>query len=147
MSSVARLSSCIMCAGAAALAVTGIGVFAFGTPPMTHWVLMAHIAAAPVFALGVVAVALTHAGRSQKNASGVLLWLVLTCGLVVILSGALPMTPLFGTGGEHVLYLTHRYAAIVLAVALVFLPFTHRRPSSQSGNENAPAIGQSASIH
>jgi len=49
--------------------------------------------------------------------------------LVVILSGVLPMTPLFGTPGQHVLYLTHRYSAITLtaAVGLHLLSLKRRR--------------------
>ena len=48
-----------------------------------------------------------------------LLWLILLCGLVVILTGVVPMTPVFGTSGQHFLYLTHRYGGITLACAVV----------------------------
>jgi hypothetical protein len=38
------------------------------------------------------------------------------------------MTPLFGTPGQHLLYLTHRYSAIVLTAAvLLHLPMLGRR--------------------
>jgi len=54
--------------------------------------------------------------------------MILLCGLVVILSGVLPMTPLFDTKGERFLYLTHRYSAIVLTAAvLLHLPALFRR--------------------
>ncbi len=93
---------------------------------MTHWVLMAHVAVAPLFALGLAAVALTWSGLCHGGADSplscsaqALLWAVLLCGLVVILSGVLPMTPLFGTRGQHLLYLTHRYSAIVLTAAVL----------------------------
>jgi hypothetical protein len=57
-----------------------------------------------------------------------LLWVVLLAGLVVTLSGVLPMTPLLGTPGQHFLYLTHRYSAIVLTVAVLHhLPTLARR--------------------
>lgn len=62
--------------------------------------------------------ALTRAGRARKDAAGALFWLVLLSSVVVILSGVLPMTPLFGTVGQHIEHLTHRYPAIVLALAL-----------------------------
>jgi cytochrome b subunit of formate dehydrogenase len=136
MNSTARFSYCAMCAGAFVLAATGIGVFALGKAPMTHWVLMAHVAAAPVFALGLAAVALTWSGPGRSGSGGagrmgwaatVLLWVILVCGLVVILSGVVPMTPLLGTGGQRMLYLTHRYAGIVLAAAiLLHLPLRRR---------------------
>ncbi|MGA2175167.1 MAG: hypothetical protein ABSH38_09320 [Verrucomicrobiota bacterium] len=125
----------VMCAAGVVLAVTGIGTFALGKPPMTHWVLMAHVAAAPLFALGLAAVALTWAGccvpgaDSPLNAPAkALLWVILVCGLVVMLSGVLPMTPLIGASGQHILYLTHRYSAVVLTAAiLLHLPVLLRR--------------------
>jgi cytochrome b subunit of formate dehydrogenase len=130
MNSAAKLSYTAMCLGAAVLAASGIGVFALGRPPMTHWVLMAHMAAAPVFAAALAGVAVTWADLCRKGskprlgaAAKVLLWIILVCGLVVMLSGVLPMTPLFGTDGQRALYLTHRWAGIVLAAAvLLHLP-------------------------
>jgi hypothetical protein len=57
-----------------------------------------------------------------------MLWVVLLAGLVVTLSGVLPMTPLFGGEGQHFLYLTHRYSAMVLTAAvLLHLPMLGRR--------------------
>jgi cytochrome b subunit of formate dehydrogenase len=130
MNRLAKLSYFAMCLGLALLAVTGIGVFALGHPPMTHWVLMAHMAGAPLFAGGLAAVALTWADLCRKDsqprlgcAAKFLFWTMLLCGLVVILSGVVAMTPLFGTDGQHLLYLTHRYAGIVMAAAvLLHLP-------------------------
>jgi hypothetical protein len=53
---------------------------------------------------------------------------VLLAGLVVTLSGVLPMTPLLGAPGQHFLYLTHRWSTIVLTVAvLMHLPMLARR--------------------
>lgn len=111
-----------MVVAAAVLAVTGIGTFALGKAPMTHWVLMAHVSAAPLFALGIALVALARAERA-----GALFWFILACGVVVLLSGVLPMTPLFGTEGEHALYLTHRYSAIALAAGLALQLIVGRR--------------------
>jgi hypothetical protein len=125
-----KLSYGVLCAAGLVLAFTGLGTLAFGKPPMTHWVLMAHVAVAPLFALGLAAVALTWSGLCRGGGDSplsvpaqALLWVVLLAGLVVILSGVLPMTPLFGTQGQHLLYLTHRYSAIVLTAAvLLHLP-------------------------
>jgi len=133
----AKFSYVVMCLGVAVLTATGIGVFTFGKPPMTHWVLILHMMAAPVFALGLAAVALTWADLCRKGstprlgaAAKVLFWIILFCGLVVILTGVLPMYPLFGTGGQRLFYLTHRYAGIVLATAiLLHLPALRSRPA------------------
>src|SRR5437016_6174304 len=84
-----------MLAGGIVSAGTGIGTFALGKSPMTHWVLMAHVSAAPLFAIGLALVALTWAercrfgetGSRQSGLAKVLLWLILLCGVVVILSG------------------------------------------------------------
>ena len=136
MSRAARnLSYAVLCAAGLVLTATGLGTFALGKPPMTHWVLMAHVAVAPFFAAGLAAVALTWSGLCRGGADSPLscaaqamLWLVLLSGLVVILSGVLPMTPLFGARGQHFLYLTHRYSAIVLTVAvLLHLPMLASR--------------------
>ena len=35
-----------------------------------------------------------------------------------LISGVVPMTPILGTRGEHLLYLTHRCSAIVLTIAV-----------------------------
>jgi cytochrome b subunit of formate dehydrogenase len=130
-----KFSYGVLCAAGLVLAATGIGTFALGKAPMTHWVLMAHVAVAPLFALGLAAVALTWSGLcrggvdSPLNAPAkALLWIILLAGLVVTLSGVVPMTPLFGTPGQDLLYLMHRYSAIVLTAAvLLHLPMLGRR--------------------
>jgi cytochrome b subunit of formate dehydrogenase len=124
----------LMCLAGAFLALTGIGTYAIGHPPMTHWVLMAHVAVAPLFALALAAVALTWSGACTCGASSglsgtakFLFWVILLSGLVVLLSGVVPMTPVFGTRGQHALYLLHRYSAIVLTLAvLLHLPALFR---------------------
>jgi cytochrome b subunit of formate dehydrogenase len=123
---IAKLSYVILCMAGVFLAATGVGTFALGKAPMTHWVLMAHVAVAPLFALALAAVALTWADLGRGGAPSplniparVLLWIILLCGVVVLLSGVVPMTPLFGAKGQHFLYLTHRYGAIALTAALL----------------------------
>ena len=125
----------MMLAGALVLAASGIGTFVSGNAPMTHWGLMIHVAAAPLFAIGLAWVALTWPnvcgfGRESGRIRGIskfFFWLILACGLIVLLSGVVPMTPLFGTQGQHVLYLTHRYSGIVFAITLVLHLLTLRR--------------------
>ena len=122
-----RLAYGVMCLAGLVLAVTGVGTFLAGKAPMNHWVLMAHASAAPLFALSLAAVALTWPGNSRFGDTAsqpcclgrVWFWLILLAGLVVLLSGVVPMTPLFGTNGQHTLYLTHRYSAIVLTGAMI----------------------------
>ncbi len=124
----AKLAYAAMLVGGTVLAATGILTFGLGKAPMSGWVLMAHVSAAPLFAMGLAMVALTWADQARfgNTSSGqsvltkALLWLILGCGLVVLLSAVTPMTPLFGASGQKALYLTHRYSSIVLTGA-VFL--------------------------
>jgi cytochrome b subunit of formate dehydrogenase len=138
-----KLAYRLMLVGVLVLAVTGVATFALGRAPMTGWVLMAHVGAAPLFAVGLAWVALTWADRSRFGAGGqpqgglakALVWFILASGLVVILSGVVPMTPLFGTEGQHTLYLTHRYSAIALTAAVVLHLVTLRgRRGAQSAS-------------
>ncbi|MCC7376169.1 MAG: hypothetical protein IT581_16035 [Verrucomicrobiales bacterium] len=118
----------LMWLGILALAVSGIGTFVLGRAPMSHWILMAHVGASPMFAIGIAGVALLWpAPDSSKGwVSAALYWLLLLAGLVVILSGVLPMTPIFGTHGQHFLYLVHRYSGIVVAVVAVLHALSRR---------------------
>ena len=134
----AKLAYVAMFVGVLGLAVTGIFTFLFGKPPMTGWVLMAHVGMAPVFAIGLACVALTWAAYSrydnevspQSCFSKSLFWIVLVAGLTVILTGVIPMTPFFGTSGQHFLYQAHRYSGIVLAAAVAFHLFSVTRKRS-----------------
>jgi hypothetical protein len=118
----ARFAYALMFGGLITLAISGIGSFIAGKVPMAHWILMLHVGAAPFFAVGLALVALTWSGPSsfaadapaQSCKAKLLFWLMLICGLVVVLTGVLPMTPIFGTPGQDTLYLTHRYSSIVL---------------------------------
>lgn len=122
---IGKLGYAAMILSALALALTGIGTFVIGKAPMTHWVLMAHASAAPLFAIGLAVVALTWSERAAKgcdcacSCGSAMFWATLVFGLVVILSGVVPMTPIFGTKGQHALYLTHRYGAILLAFTML----------------------------
>ena len=108
-----------------ALGATGIGTFLIGSPPMTHWMLMLHVSFAPLFAIGLALVSLTWAARCVRSGAELgcaakgLFWLILIAGLLVMLSGIVPMTPVFGTDGERAMYFLHRYSAIVLAVLVL----------------------------
>lgn len=121
VSGFAKLAYLLMLVGLLALALTGIGTFVLGKAPMTHWILMAHVGGSPAFTVGLTLVALTWPARlgSHNGLARFLFWLLLTAGVVVVLSGVVPMTPLCGTHGQHLLYLAHRYGAIGLAAIAV----------------------------
>lgn len=117
-----RLAQLLTLLGVLALGASGIGSFVLGQAPMTHWVLMAHVGSSSLFTIGLTLMALTWTPRlAGHNGIGQFFyWLLLLVGLVVILSGVLPMTPLTGTSGQHLLYLVHRYSGMAVA-ALAFL--------------------------
>lgn len=109
------------------LAMTGLGTMLFGHPPMSGWFLMLHATAAPSFAIFSALLALVWADRSRPNCTTspfafvqrALFWLVLIAALVVILSAVIPMTPIFGTAGQHLLYEIHRFGSLVLFILVV----------------------------
>ena len=124
----------ILLLGVIGSALTGVGSLATGKVPMTHWVLMAHVGSGPLFAIGLALFAVTWASRSRlcdevagSCANKLLFWLLLVCGLLVILTGVVPMTPVFGTPGQHFLYLTHRYSTVVFTILFVLHAVTLRR--------------------
>lgn len=123
-----KFSYAVMLLGLIALAASGIGTFLFGQPPMTHWVLMLHVGASPLFTIGLTLVALTWPARccGQSCATKFFFWLMLLAGFVTIMSGVIPMTPLFGTEGQHTLYLTHRISGIVTTIVVVLHLLTLR---------------------
>ena len=135
VSALGKLAYAVMILAVLVLSLTGILTFVTGHAPMTHWILMLHVSAAPVFAIALAFVALTWSDRSRlrdartpySNVTKALLWFILACGLLVILTGVLPMTPLYGTDGQHFLYLTHRYSGITLACAVILHLLNLRR--------------------
>ena len=126
---IAKASYALLVLGTLLPAVTGIGTFLTGQAPMTHWVLMAHVGSSGAFSVGLALVALTASGTGsgQSVVNRFFYWCLMLAGLVVMLSGVIPMTPVFGTEGQHVLYLTHRYAGMAAAAALVLHFITRRR--------------------
>lgn len=109
------------------LALTGLGTMLTGRAPMSGWMLMLHCTAAPGFAVFAGLLALSWADRSRPNCDAspfafvqrAIFWLVLIALLVVILSAVIPMTPVFGTAGQHLLYEIHRFGSLVLFILVV----------------------------
>jgi hypothetical protein len=129
-----KLAYAVLFLGVLCAALTGISSLIAGKVPMSHWVLMAHVGSGPLFAIGLALFAITSAersrlgretGRSCVNKS--LFWLLLVCGVIVILSAVIPMTPTFGTPGQHFLYLTHRYSTVIFTILFVLHAITLRR--------------------
>lgn len=111
-----------------ALGITGLGTFALSSKPMTGWVLMAHATFAPPFAICIAALAISWVERCRfgQNAPSpfgagqkFFFWLILLASLFVILSAVIPMLPLAGTHGQELLYKTHQYSSLLLAVFVV----------------------------
>lgn len=121
-----NLAYLMMLLGAAGLAATGLGTLFFSKTAITGWVLMMHVGCAPLFAVGLAGVALTWAGR----ANGLRFWLVVACGLVVLLTGVLPMTPLCGTDGQRLLASVHLFSALLLTALLALHFLRWRRQMS-----------------
>src|SRR5687768_11840424 len=70
-------------------AVTGIGSVIITGKTIAGWTLILHCLAAPLFAVGIAAVALMWAGRYMEGGSAagaVVFWLMLASGMVTILS-------------------------------------------------------------
>ncbi len=125
---VGKLAYALMFAGALVLGASGIGTFATGNAPMTGWILMAHVGSSGMFSIGLMIVALTWTSpvAQRGGISWLFYWILLLSGWLVIVSGVVPMTPVFGTHGQHLLYLIHRYSALVAAAAAVLHLLTCR---------------------
>lgn len=122
-----KLVYAALLAAIVALGATGIaGALILGSP-MPLWLLMIHVSFAPMFAIALALVALAWADRNRFGddrsrmcgLAKTMFWLVMVLGLAVMLSGVVPMTPLFGTDGQHFLFYTHRYCAWALAAVVV----------------------------
>ncbi len=121
------------------LGITGYGPWLVLGAPLSGFVLMAHMVAAPVFAICLAYLAVVWAYRYRWGADdaarppaspqadlpreGIALgekisfWLVILLALPVILTAVLGMFPLFGTPGQVWLLNAHRASAMLLVMA------------------------------
>jgi hypothetical protein len=99
-------------------ALTGIGSVIVSGGPIGGWMLILHCLAAPLFAIGIAAIALLWAGAYMRGscAAGCAFWLMLISGMVAIFSIAFTMTPLFGTANQHFLLAVHRWSSLALVI-------------------------------
>jgi hypothetical protein len=95
------------------LAITG---FLFGWPlgyPLNGFPLLSHVGFGALYAIVLTGWALLRA----KSGGNVWFWLLVVCGIVLILSVLIAMFPILGTHGQHVAIIVHRVAAILSIIA------------------------------
>ena len=110
------------------LALTGLTAAIIGKV-LGGWFLILHVGVAPLFALAVAALAVLWADRRQYAGSPgaqeldtgtkVLFWLMVLAAEIAMISAVLPMTPLYGSHGMHVLLDVHRYSSLALFILVV----------------------------
>jgi hypothetical protein len=141
-----KLTSFLIKVSFLVLAITGfIPLVLLGTT-VSGFVLILHVIAAAIFALGLVIVSLlrAHDHRFNKNdwqslqhvigekppttksnphfvafAKKISFWLILLLSLPLIASILLGMYPLFGTHGQEALLQVHGYSALLLVLAVI----------------------------
>ncbi|MCJ7778498.1 MAG: cytochrome b/b6 domain-containing protein [Sedimentisphaerales bacterium] len=127
------------------LAVTGfVAVVCF--EPLSGWLWIVHLVAAPVFTVGLAAIALRWAedcrlesydwewakqfggylGSDRDVPAGrfnggqkVYFWAIVSLGLVSILSGLVRMFPIFNANIQEISYQVHRYSGLFLVMAVI----------------------------
>ncbi len=120
----------IIIAAVTTLAVVAGGVTGFGGELLYDgvggWMLLIHLAAAPLMMVGLAALALLSGGRhrfdvgTNRPAEAVrktAFWLVLLSGLLSMASMLLAMWPLFSYAGQDTLRVLHELSGIVLLAA------------------------------
>lgn len=106
----------------AGMALSGVAPLAFGEP-MHGWLLIMHMALAPLFSVAIAALALLWTVQARPAdarisiGEGLSSWLVVAAGFVTILSAMLGMMSWFGSDMQVVLLNVHRVGAIILIVA------------------------------
>jgi hypothetical protein len=104
----------------AAMVLSSIFMLAIGGR-MHRWMLMLHMSVAPVFALGVAALAVLWAemNASDRVPAGerVAFWVVIASSFTTIITALLGMMTWFGSIGQETLLTLHRLSAMVLLVA------------------------------
>ena len=142
MNALDRLIYAFMLACVFVLAATGLWAAMEDEGPMHGWGLIIHCSAAPPFAIGLAALAVSLAERCRVRSvdaearrfgamQNVLFWLMLPVGLVVILSAAIPMTGWEQTW-QHRYLVIHQYSSLAFFLLLMAhaVQFFNSRPRS-----------------
>lgn len=106
----------------ALMAFSSILMLAAGTH-MYRWMLILHMAVAPLFAICIATLALLWNEQSRPNATlgdRAAFWIVITASFLVITSAILGMMTWFGSDGQRVLLNLHRASALILLIAAVY---------------------------
>lgn len=141
---VSKLVHLIMFLCFVVLALTGFYPGLILGRQITGYPLMLHVTMAPVFMLGMVALAVLWAARCQFNEADwnlirrlwskqarqeghacqctfflqkICFWVMILLAIPAGLTIVLSMLPLFGTHGQELMYHTHRYVTIFLTMA------------------------------
>jgi hypothetical protein len=116
--------------GLVLLALTGFGPKVLGAE-LKDWVLIAHMAAAPFFILGLTGVALQWAARCRFGGRGgpfapglniaqrQMFWIVLLLGLVSLMTMLVAMLRIYGPADQRTLIELHYYTSLLLLIAMV----------------------------
>ncbi len=107
----------------AVLAITG---FLFGWPvsyPLGGFPLLSHVGFGALYAVTLTVWALFRA----KSGGNVWFWLMLGCGIVLILSILIAMFPILGTHGQHVAIVVHRAVAILSIISALMACLTAKK--------------------
>jgi hypothetical protein len=112
----------VMMASMLVLIITG---FLFGwpiKPSLGGFPLLSHVGFGVLYAFALLVYAVL-----KVKSGGPWFWLLLICGIVLILSVLIAMFPILGTHGQHVAIVVHRIAAILSIVAAVMGSVTGKK--------------------
>ncbi|MDF7807115.1 cytochrome c3 family protein [Pontiellaceae bacterium B12219] len=113
------------------LIVTG---FLFGwpiKPSLGGFPLLSHVGFGALYAIALLVYAVL-----KVKSGGPWFWVLLLCGIVLILSVLIAMFPILGTHGQHLAIVVHRIAAVLSIVAAVMGSATGRKKSNRSNQQN-----------
>jgi hypothetical protein len=106
-----RMVHLIFIAALVLMALSSIFLLAIGLR-MRGWMLIGHMAIAPLFSLAIAALALLWAQRTS-----VCIRLILVSGFLTIVTAMFMMMTWFGTDWQRCLLIAHRISSMVLLVA------------------------------
>ena len=128
-SALERLAYYAMLMGLATVAITGL-LSALILDKLSGYTLMLHVSGAPLFALGLAALAVMWGDRHTLSSfwnRRLPFWMMLAFGMVVISTGVLPMM-YFSTHQQHFLIDLHKYCGVgVLVFAIVHFVRLHQK--------------------
>ncbi|MBN2019317.1 MAG: hypothetical protein JW749_03750 [Sedimentisphaerales bacterium] len=113
-----------------ALAATGFIPVYILNGSISGWWLMAHVTTGGIFAgcMAVLAVLWADKNRLVKfSVKRICFWVILVMAMSLILTAILSMFNLFGTYGQEVLLLLHRYSAIILSLFVIIYFITREK--------------------